>query len=312
MPWKASISKLYSHHNGTLPFMPYYTYSKSIITSRLQNVKPYDFDKSKYHYHEVDNKHENKNRNNNEEPVRMINECYKSDEFRKIRMTYYDGGNKLQVFNSLWYPHYSLGSLPLLGIDLLCFNGRKCLCVVDFQPLTHVNKKDKDIVEKLGGDEDNILTPSSPSSYLQNNMDHDFDPDLKSLWDDLPVALKGKMSNRFYDEHQFFSKYMIFGRFDLETENTTLHVNEDLWNSFEKYIIYYVDSIQGQLKKKKKNDEMKLTPPMIMKGQQEYDEYSAERDPAKPMFGKVFGDEFAMGYVHDFLFELSACTDEAK
>ena len=37
--------------------------------------------------------------------------------FRRVRMTYFDGGQSLQVFNSLWYPTFNRPDAPLLGVD---------------------------------------------------------------------------------------------------------------------------------------------------------------------------------------------------
>ena len=57
-----------------------------------------------------------------------------ADRFRRVRMTYFDGGKALQVFNSLWYPTFDRPDAPLLGVDLLRFGPKKFLCVVDAQP----------------------------------------------------------------------------------------------------------------------------------------------------------------------------------
>ena len=64
----------------------------------------------------------------------MVNLEFSSDEYRKIRMTYYDAGDNTQVFNAVWYPDPKY-NLPVLGIDLLAFNRKKYLAIVDFQPL---------------------------------------------------------------------------------------------------------------------------------------------------------------------------------
>ena len=45
---------------------------------------------------------------NHSQKARIVNLCFESDEYRKIRMTYYDAGHKTQVFNSLWYPRANL------------------------------------------------------------------------------------------------------------------------------------------------------------------------------------------------------------
>ena len=62
---------------------------------------------------------------------------FESDDYRKIRLTYFDAGAKVQCFNALWYPRLERGdAAPLLGLDLLCFGGgKKILAVVDAQPL---------------------------------------------------------------------------------------------------------------------------------------------------------------------------------
>lgn len=58
---------------------------------------------------------------------------FTSPDVRKARLTYFDAGNKVQVFNAVIYPDPSL-NMPLLGIDLISFGG-KHLAGIDFQPL---------------------------------------------------------------------------------------------------------------------------------------------------------------------------------
>ena len=41
----------------------------------------------------------------------------------------------------------------------------------------------------------------------------------------------------------------------------------------------------------------------IVKAQQEYDCYSAERDPAHGLFSSYFGAEWSERFLHEFLFE---------
>merc|ERR1712095_71662 len=110
---------------------------------------------------------------------RIVNLCVSSNEYRKIRMTYYDAGDNTQVFNSVWYPDPAY-NLPVLGIDLLAFNRKKYLAVVDFQPLYQDEDKHASTYEHL-------LAP------------------MKEKYD----SLKGRMSSKFYDETQFFSKEML-------------------------------------------------------------------------------------------------------
>lgn len=58
---------------------------------------------------------------------------FTSPEVRKVRLTYFDAGDKVQVLNAVIYPDTSL-DFPLLGIDLISFGG-KHLVGIDFQPL---------------------------------------------------------------------------------------------------------------------------------------------------------------------------------
>ncbi|CAN0314211.1 unnamed protein product, partial [Ectocarpus fasciculatus] len=58
---------------------------------------------------------------------------FASPEVRKVRLTYFDAGDKVQVLNAVIYPDPSL-DMPLLGIDLISFGG-KHLAGIDFQPL---------------------------------------------------------------------------------------------------------------------------------------------------------------------------------
>jgi len=65
---------------------------------------------------------------NPEKGARVGSTVFETEAFRKVRMTYFDAGDKVQVFNSLWYPRAECGDVPVLGIDLLCFGGNK-VCV---------------------------------------------------------------------------------------------------------------------------------------------------------------------------------------
>jgi len=264
MPWQTSI-----HPGHSLTFMPYFTLAESMLNS-LTNVRRHH--EGKYHYKEQTTESNPKQRMKR---ARIINDSYESDEYRKIRMTYYDAGQDTQVFNSLWYPRAELGDLPLLGIDLIQFKDR-FLVVVDFQPL---NEK-QDLTE------------------------------VKEVWDNMPDVLKGRMSNRFYDENRFFSNHMLFGRFKKEDAvgddgNSLIDVGGDLWNAVQSYVGLHIDLVQ-KMSSQVKNQSPEVGQYLhVMEKHRDYDIYSAERDPAHAMFVKMFGQEYADGFVHDFLFALS-------
>lgn len=207
---------------------------------------------------------------NTEKKARIVNHCYASDEYRKIRMTYYDAGDSVQVFNSVWYPDVKY-NLPVLGIDLLSFNRKKYLAIVDFQPL-HEEEEDHSTLYE------HILKP------IKNKYDN----------------LKGRMSSKFYDETQFFSKEMLFARF----EDGKI-VYDDLFPAFKSYVETHV-----KLVKNSKPASSLKTVEHVFERQQAYDTYSAERDPAAGLFAAMFGKEWAEDFIYDFLFSLSERKEE--
>lgn len=253
MPWKSSIASYTpSTVKDTLLFMPFWEWQLSFMKSSLTNLESTDCDEFSYN-------------ENKDGTARVVNASYKSDEYRKIRMTYYDAGDKTQVFNSLWYPDESYDA-PLLGIDLLAFNRKKFLVVVDFQPL--------------------------PDNH--ENSKTDYNEFIKDVHDNLPSTLKGKMSARFYDENQFFSDHLLFGRFEDEDV-----IYSDVFEAFGKYVQNHVDMVQRHMEPNPHDNER------ILDGQRQYDDYSAVRDPAHALFTRIFGKEWADSYVYDFLFSMS-------
>eukprot|EP00182_Erythrolobus_australicus_P001865 CAMPEP_0185829940 /NCGR_PEP_ID=MMETSP1353-20130828/532_1 /TAXON_ID=1077150 /ORGANISM="Erythrolobus australicus, Strain CCMP3124" /LENGTH=336 /DNA_ID=CAMNT_0028527781 /DNA_START=219 /DNA_END=1231 /DNA_ORIENTATION=+ len=196
--------------------------------------------------------------------ARIESWCYRTPEFRKIRSTYIDAGIAAQVWNSVWYPDPAY-DLPLLGIDFLSFGKKKVLCILDFQPM------------------------SQDAQYLAKYIDP-----LASIKSKYP-GLAGQMSARFYDENQFFSKQLAFGRF----ENAD-PVMAELYPAFKEYLEAYIAAI--------KRATPSTDPEVIaynLQRQKDYDQYSAERDPAVGLFSTYFGSEWAERFTHDFLFEHS-------
>jgi 15,16-dihydrobiliverdin:ferredoxin oxidoreductase len=267
MPWKSSIGSytpvktsggLQTIPKDMLLFMPFWEWQLSFMKSTLTNLKSVPCSDSDVDFSYMEN---------SQRKARVVNACYESKEYRKIRMTYYDAGDKTQVFNSLWYPDNSYDA-PLLGIDLLAFNRKKFLFVVDFQPL--------------------------PDNHEKSNIDYTHF--IKHIYEDMSPSLKGKMSERFYDENQFFSKYLLFGR--LENDDEEL-IYSDLWEAFRKYVQSHVDMIQRHVAPNNRSINH------VREGQRQYDAYSAVRDPAHALFKNMFGEQWADAYVYDFLFDMS-------
>lgn len=250
MPWSDSIGD--SDYPDPLLYMPFWEWQMEHMKATLTNLRPDETSLADFGFNE-----------NKDKKARIVNQCYTSDEYRKIRMTYYDAGDNTQVFNSVWYPDPKY-NLPVLGIDLLAFNRKKYLAIVDFQPLHE-------------DEEDHALT------YEQR---------LKPIRDSYN-SLNGKMSSKFYDETQFFSKQMLFARFEDESV-----VADDLFPAFMRYV-----KLHNKLVKQVEPDEENQD--AILQRQTDYDTYSAERDPATGLFAAMFGKEWADDFVFDFLFSLS-------
>eukprot|EP00571_Detonula_confervacea_P013531 CAMPEP_0172310168 /NCGR_PEP_ID=MMETSP1058-20130122/11332_1 /TAXON_ID=83371 /ORGANISM="Detonula confervacea, Strain CCMP 353" /LENGTH=407 /DNA_ID=CAMNT_0013022937 /DNA_START=92 /DNA_END=1315 /DNA_ORIENTATION=- len=260
MPWTDTIGR--SDETNPLLYMPLWEWQLDFMKSSLTNLHPIecstlnDLDVS---YNE-----------NKEKRARIVNHCYASDEYRKIRMTYYDAGDSVQVFNSVWYPDPKY-NLPVLGIDLLSFNRKKYLAIVDFQPLHE-------------DEEDHAMT-----------YEHILQP-IKDKYDNL----KGRMSSKFYDETQFFSKEMLFARFDDEKI-----VEEDLFPAFKSYVKTHLDLVKDTSPAASSKDVEH-----VLDRHTAYDTYSADRDPAAGLFAAMFGKEWSEDFIYDFLFSLSVRSEE--
>lgn len=199
MPWKKSIDPSLSE--DALLYMPFWEWQMSFLKSNLKNLRALDCADEQgqdFSYNE-----------NTSKKSRIVSTCFASDEYRKIRMTYYDAGDNTQVFNSVWYPNPKY-NLPILGIDLLSFGRKKFLAIVDFQP---------------------IHTEESSHAMEYEHLIHP----IKQKYD----SLKGKMSSKFYDETQFFSQQMLFSRF--EDENI---IQQELFPAFTEYIATHLKLVQ--------------------------------------------------------------------
>lgn len=252
MPWTQSIVP-----TQELTFMPFWMHQMDFMKSHLKDLQANPATNKagtrQFSLSEGDN-------------VRIANLCFTSSHFRKIRMTYYDAGPQVQVFNSLWYPAAEY-NLPVLGIDLLQFHGgKKHLAVMDFQPIHE-----------------------SQEGHAVPNYEELL---LKPIRDQYP-SLQGKMSSRFYDENQFFSKAMLFARF----QDASI-VTKDVMPAFEQYLDAYLTLVHS-------TDPSFDHTEIVLERQRAYDVYSAQRDPALHMFKAKFGETWADEFVHEFLFDQS-------
>lgn len=117
-----------------------------------------------------------------DKPSRIANMAFKSDVFRKVRITYVDAGEKMQVTNTLFYPSFEY-DIPMFGIDLISLGRKRVLVGVDFQPL--------------------YPTEEYSAKYI------DFLAPIRAKYE----GLQGSPSDRIYNDTSFFSRNMLFGRY---------------------------------------------------------------------------------------------------
>eukprot|EP00977_Amphora_coffeiformis_P008935 scaffold2026_cov176-Amphora_coffeaeformis.AAC.9 len=198
MPWKSSIDTRVQDEE--LLYMPFWEWHMAFLKENLTNlqVMPCTNEDTDFSYNV-----------NEQKKARITSLCLSSNEYRKIRLTYYDAGDNTQVYNAVLYPDPKY-NLPVLGVDLLAFNRKKYLAIVDFQPL-HENEEDHAMPFEAR------LEP------------------IKEKYE----SLKGRMSSKFYDETQFFSQQMLFARFEDEEV-----ISRDLFPAFQSYVKTHLDMIR--------------------------------------------------------------------
>ena len=111
---------------------------------------------------------------------------------------------------------------------------------------------------------------------------------IRDQYNDLAQNLEMK----FYDANQYFSKYLLFAKTDAET------VKNRLFPAYQQYINLYFQML-GNAELLTDSEAIKR----VVEAQKDYDQYSAERDPAAGLFSSYFGHEWSERFLHEFLFE---------
>lgn len=245
LPWEESVKE-----DRQLTYMP-------LLKQQLQLMKDLGFKQEEV---DVDMSLQT----SKTKPGKIGNLQFSGGIFRKIRITYFDAGEGVQVFNTLWYPKYEY-DIPMLGIDLISLGLNRVLNVMDFQPIHPTEEYSAKYIDHLSA--------------------------IKQKYSDLQGVLSGKI----YDDTQFFSKQMLFGRFKDEKS-----IKKQVFPAFEEYMNAYVE-LSKRAVPNDDPDAMRV----IQQRQQQYDIYSALKDPAVGLFDAYFGKEWSHSFVHKFLFELS-------
>jgi 15,16-dihydrobiliverdin:ferredoxin oxidoreductase len=114
---------------------------------------------------------------------------------------------------------------------------------------------------------------------------------LEQIQQRYPELAQG-LEMKHYDANQYFSKYLLFAKTDPET------IARKVFPAFQEYLSLYWQLIKTAEPQTQTRDIER-----IIAAQRDYDQYSAERDPASGLFSSYFGSEWAERFLYEFLFE---------
>jgi 15,16-dihydrobiliverdin:ferredoxin oxidoreductase len=114
---------------------------------------------------------------------------------------------------------------------------------------------------------------------------------LQSLHEAYP-DLAQDLEMKFYDANQYFSKYLLFAKTDPDTVSTRV------FSAFKDYLNLYWQLLDQAAPLTDLSDIQR-----IVKAQKDYDQYSADRDPASGLFSSYFGHAWSERFLYEFLFE---------
>lgn len=120
---------------------------------------------------------------------------------------------------------------------------------------------------------------------------------IKNKYSDLAQNLEMK----FYDANRYFSRNLLFAKTDADS------IHNRLFPAYQEYLQLYWQMVEQAQPLSNPKDIQR-----IVKAQKDYDQYSAERDPAHGLFSSYFGNEWANRFLHEFLFEDSLPLAVAK
>ena len=168
---------------------------KSFVKTNIEDLDGKELEISK----------EFKEHHNKDSKYIIKNWIFESQQYRKWRITKLDGGDKLQVFNTVAYPNFK-SEFPILGADILWFGtSQKLLAIFDYQPLIQEKK------------------------YLQKYCSSlDFIKNQYSVFDN------HKMKN-IYDSKKYFSPWVMICR------GNKLNLDRDLNKIFHSFVINYLN-----------------------------------------------------------------------
>eukprot|EP00929_Paragymnodinium_shiwhaense_P096286 TRINITY_DN5782_c0_g1_i1.p1 TRINITY_DN5782_c0_g1~~TRINITY_DN5782_c0_g1_i1.p1 ORF type:complete len:368 (+),score=92.34 TRINITY_DN5782_c0_g1_i1:96-1199(+) len=190
---------------------------------------------------------------------------------RRLRVTLVGAGAEVQAMNVAVYPNPERGALPILGVDIIAMNsGKRLLFGVDW-------------------------APASPDEAYHAEKIAPFVDDIKGANEDLAIDPTGK----FYGERpEFFSRSMFFARPESLTE--MMDREGRLRDVLEGYCERFVEMLE------RTSPAAPSDASHARVRQDDYDRWHAQRDPALPIFKKLFGEDWTKGFTEQVLFPGSA------
>jgi len=186
---------------------------------------------------------------------------------RRLRFVLVDAGHELQAFNCIAYPSLSRGPQPVLGIDVLSFNKHKrMLFGVDWAPM-------------FPGED-----------YAQAYIE----PHVAALREE-HGAIRSDPSGKFYGDGlpEFFSPHMFFSR---PTAEESFRPGSEHWQVFQQYSQRYTAALSSSAFADSEAAQQ------AAKRQGDYDAWHMERDPALPIFKRMFGEAWTEEFASQVLF----------
>ncbi|GJP56917.1 hypothetical protein CLOM_g15974 [Closterium sp. NIES-68] len=231
-----------------------------------------------------------------EDTPRVTNWLVETSALRRVRLSYVDYGERVQALNTLCYPRFSC-DLPLLAVELLCFNSSRLLAFIDLQPSSPQQ------LERLK--EGRLLPPAVSARLNAIRSQH--------------AHLLTPMSARFFaSDSCFFSPHLLLYRSQEGCEDANMQPpTGSMWHLFTEYLAAYHEAcmacggaagrteadggaaVEGQ---RAAEDRYMAA----VEGQRAFDAYFEENDPAVKMLNQFFGHQWAQAYTNRFLFPLAA------
>lgn len=115
---------------------------------------------------------------------------------------------------------------------------------------------------------------------------------LQTLHEKYP-DLSQDLEMKFYDANQYFSKYLLFAKTDAETVKTRVFA------AFKDYLDLYWHMLEAAEPLSDQSDIQR-----IVKAQKDYDQYSADRDPASGLFSSYLVMSGQNGFYMSFCLKM--------